>query len=57
MLAVAYASNVGGIGTKIGTGTNSIFCGFVSEKLGRDIGFLQYIALGTPFIVIFIPLI
>jgi hypothetical protein len=25
MLAVAYASNVGGIGTKIGTGTNSIF--------------------------------
>ena len=28
MLAVAYASNVGGIGTKIGTSTNSIFCGF-----------------------------
>jgi solute carrier family 13 (sodium-dependent dicarboxylate transporter), member 2/3/5 len=57
MLAVAYASNVGGIGTKIGTGTNSIFCGFVSEKLGRDIGFLQYIALGAPFVLLFIPLV
>jgi sodium-dependent dicarboxylate transporter 2/3/5 len=57
MLSVAYASNVGGIGTKIGTGTNSIFCGFVSEKLGYDIGFLQYIALGFPFVAIFLPLI
>jgi sodium-dependent dicarboxylate transporter 2/3/5 len=57
MLAVAYASNVGGIGTKIGTGTNSIFCGFVSEKLGREIGFLQYITLGAPFVVIFIPIV
>lgn len=57
MLAVAYAANVGGIGTKIGTGTNSIFCGFVADKLGREIGFLQYIALGAPFVVIFIPIV
>lgn len=56
MLSVAYASNIGGIGTKIGTGTNSIFCGFVAEKLGIDIGFLHYIALGFPFVVIFIPI-
>lgn len=57
MLAVAYASNVGGIGTKIGTGTNSIFCGFVAEKLKFDIGFLHFIALGAPFVVLFIPVI
>lgn len=55
MLAVAYGSNVGGIGTKIGTGTNSIFCGFVAEKLHIDIGFLHFIALGLPFVVLFIP--
>lgn len=57
MLAVAYGSNVGGIGTKIGTGTNSIFAGFISEKLHYDISFLRYIALGLPFVVIFLPLV
>lgn len=57
MLSVAYASNVGGIATKIGSPTNSIFAGFLSEKLGYDIGFLQYMALGTPFMVLFLPVI
>jgi sodium-dependent dicarboxylate transporter 2/3/5 len=55
-LAVAYGSNVGGIGTKIGTGTNSIFCGFLSEQLGYDIGFLPYIGMAFPFVVLFLPL-
>jgi sodium-dependent dicarboxylate transporter 2/3/5 len=55
MLSVAYAANIGGIGTKIGTGTNSIFCGFVAEKLKIDIGFLHFMALGLPFVILFIP--
>lgn len=57
MLAVAYASNVGGMGTKIGTATNSIFAGFLSEKLGYELGFLQYMAAGFPFVLLFLPLI
>jgi sodium-dependent dicarboxylate transporter 2/3/5 len=57
MLAVAYASNVGGIGTKIGTGTNSIFAGFVADRLSYDIGFLHYIAIGLPFVVMFVPIV
>jgi sodium-dependent dicarboxylate transporter 2/3/5 len=57
MLAVAYASNVGGVGTKIGTGTNSIFAGFVSEKLHYDISFLRYMVLGLPFVMLFLPLV
>ena len=56
MLSVAYGSNIGGIGTKIGTGTNSIFCGFVSEKLHFDIAFLPYMAAALPFVLLFIPL-
>src|SRR5262245_65036835 len=56
-LGVAYASNVGGIGTKIGTGTNSIFCGFLVERLGIDIGFLAYIGLAFPCVVLFLPLV
>jgi sodium-dependent dicarboxylate transporter 2/3/5 len=57
MLAVAYGANVGGIGTKIGSGPNSIFCGFVSEKLNIDIGFLQYLAVALPFVVLFVPIV
>jgi sodium-dependent dicarboxylate transporter 2/3/5 len=57
MLAVAYASNVGGIGSKIGTGTNSIFCGLALKHLGRDIGFMEYMAAALPFVVLFIPLV
>lgn len=56
MLAIAYAANVGGIGTKIGTGTNSIFTGFLSDKLGYDMTFLEYMAVGLPFVVLFLPL-
>ncbi|MBI2963110.1 MAG: DASS family sodium-coupled anion symporter [Deltaproteobacteria bacterium] len=55
MLAVAYGANLGGIATKIGTGTNSIFCGFVARELGRDLGFVEYLAVATPFVVCFLP--
>jgi sodium-dependent dicarboxylate transporter 2/3/5 len=57
MLAVAYGANVGGIGTKIGSGPNSIFCGFVAEKLHSDVGFLQYLAVALPFVVLFLPVV
>lgn len=57
MLSIAYAANVGGIATKIGTPTNSIFAGFLSEKLGYEIGFLQYMGIGLPFVALFIPLL
>lgn len=57
LLSVAYGSNVGGIGTKIGTATNSIFLGFVTEKMKVDVGFLQYLALGFPFVALFLPVV
>jgi solute carrier family 13 (sodium-dependent dicarboxylate transporter), member 2/3/5 len=57
MLGVAYGANVGGMGTKIGSGPNSIFCGFVAEKLHTDIGFLQYLAVALPFVVLFVPVV
>jgi solute carrier family 13 (sodium-dependent dicarboxylate transporter), member 2/3/5 len=57
LLAVAYGSNVGGIGTKIGTATNSIFLGFVADKMKVDIGFLRYLAFGLPFVVLFLPVV
>lgn len=57
MLSVAYGSNVGGVGSKIGTGTNSIFCGTIERTLGIEISFLKFLAIGLPFVVIFLPII
>jgi sodium-dependent dicarboxylate transporter 2/3/5 len=55
MLAIAYGANVGGIGTKIGTAPNAQFAGFV-EKLGIEVSFLQFMAVGLPFVVLFLPI-
>lgn len=55
MLAVAYGANVGGIGTKIGTPTNSIFAGFAADRMDLDLSFLTFIAIGLPFVVLFTP--
>ncbi len=56
MLAIAYASNLGGIGTKIGTAPNAQFAGFM-HGLGIEISFLQFMLVGLPFVIMFMPLI
>lgn len=56
MLAIAYGSNIGGIGTKIGTAPNAIFSGFM-ERQGMPLSFLQFMAVGLPFVVLFLPLV
>jgi solute carrier family 13 (sodium-dependent dicarboxylate transporter), member 2/3/5 len=55
MLAIAYGSNVGGIGTKIGTAPNLQFAGFM-DNLGVQISFLQFLAVGLPFVALFLPI-
>ena len=56
MLAIAYGANVGGIGTKIGTAPNAQFSGFM-ERLGIEVTFLQFLAVGLPFVLMFLPLV
>ena len=56
MLAIAYGANVGGIGTKIGTAPNAQFSGFM-ERLGVSISFLQFLAVGLPFVLLFLPVV
>jgi sodium-dependent dicarboxylate transporter 2/3/5 len=55
LLGVAWGANLGGIGTKIGSGTNSIFCGFVADRLGIELGFLAYSWLCFPFLLVVLP--
>ena len=54
MLSIAYAANVGGIGTKIGTAPNAIFAR-VMEDEGRPVSFLAFLALGLPFVALMLP--
>lgn len=56
MLAIAYAANVGGIGTKIGTAPNALFAQFMNEA-GVEVTFARFAAVGVPFVMLFLPII
>lgn len=57
VLVIAYACNVGGMGTLIGTPPNALLAGFMSESYGVEIGFAQWMALGVPLVLIALPLV
>ena len=56
MLAVAYGSNVGGIGTKIGTIPSTQLSGFLAQR-GVEVSFLEFAAVGIPFVLLFLPVV
>ncbi len=57
MLAIAYAANVGGLGTIIGTPTNALMIAFVQDAYGMEISFVQWMSLGIPVVIIGMPVI
>jgi len=52
VLSIAYACNVGGLGTLIGTPPNALLAAFVLENYGLEIGFAQWMVLGVPLVII-----
>lgn len=56
MLAIAYGASIGGIATIIGTPPNAVFAAAASEILGKPIGFLQWMGVGVPLVLVFLPL-
>ena len=48
MLMIAYSASVGGIGTIIGTPPNVIGVALIRERLGIEISFIKWMALGLP---------
>jgi sodium-dependent dicarboxylate transporter 2/3/5 len=58
MLGIAYAASIGGIGTKIGTPPNIVFAAAVKSIFpdAPEIGFLQWMIVGVPLVVIFVPI-
>ena len=57
LLGVAYACNVGGIGTPIGTPPNLIFMQVYQENTGIALGFVDWMQWGLPVVILFVPVI
>lgn len=56
LLGLAYAANIGGMGTLIGTPPNALLAGFMGETLGVRIGFGEWMLLGVPLVAVALPL-
>ncbi|MEX0681594.1 MAG: DASS family sodium-coupled anion symporter [Balneolales bacterium] len=56
VLSIAYACNIGGLGTIIGTPPNALLVGFMSETYGLEIGFAQWMILGVPLVILSLPI-
>lgn len=48
MLGIAYAANIGGMSTIIGTPPNVVFVGYAKELLNIDIDFSSWMMIGIP---------
>jgi len=52
MLAIAYASSIGGVGTIIGSPPNALMVAFMSQTYGIQIGFLEWMEVGVPLALV-----
>jgi len=57
LLGVAFACNVGGIGTPVGTPPNLIFMQVYQETTGTALGFVDWMRWGIPVVIVFLPII
>lgn len=57
MLAIAFSSSVGGLGTVIGTPTNALMIAFVNDAYGVDINFAEWMMIGVPVVILGLPII
>lgn len=55
MLGIAYASTIGGVMTLIGTPPNAVLAASASEALGVTIGFVDWMMVGVPIAMVFLP--
>ncbi len=55
LLGTAYAASIGGVGTLIGTPGNAIVAAQLQTQLGYRLGFLDWLVVGVPLVVVGIP--
>jgi len=57
LLGIAFAANVGGIGTPIGTPPNMVMIGYFEQEFGKEIAFVDWMQVGVPVSIIMVLLI
>lgn len=57
MLSIAYAANVGGTATIIGTPPNVAWIGFMNDMLGYEVTFSRYLMIGLPICFIMLAVV
>lgn len=57
MLGIAYAANIGGMATLVGTPPNALLAGYLLESHGIEVGFGQWMLLGLPLVLVALPLV
>ncbi|HVS11055.1 MAG TPA: DASS family sodium-coupled anion symporter [Planctomycetota bacterium] len=55
MLAIAYASSIGGLATIIGSPPNGLLVQYARDHLGHEITFLGWLAIGLPVSAVLLP--
>ena len=56
MLGIAFAANIGGMSTLIGTPPNSVMLAFLNDSYNIDIGFFQWMKMGVPFAILMLAI-
>ncbi len=56
LLALAYATTIGGMSTIIGTPPNVLLAGFIEETYGLEIAFFDWMLIGLPLALVLLPL-
>ncbi|MDM3870827.1 DASS family sodium-coupled anion symporter [Porticoccus sp. W117] len=56
ILGIAYSASIGGLGTLVGTPPNAMVAAYMSETYNVEIGFLQWMLLGVPVVLVLVPL-
>lgn len=52
MLSIAYASNIGGIATIIGTPPNVAYVGYIQKKYHMEVDFVNWMMICTPLAIV-----
>lgn len=55
LLGIAYAASIGGVATLIGTPPNAVLAAASAELVGVEISFVEWMAVGLPVTLIFLP--
>jgi len=57
LLSLAYACNIGGLATLIGTPPNALLAAYLLDNHNVEIGFAQWLLVGLPLVIIALPLV